>query len=147
MDITGYSVHVRKRVSFLKAMMDHFCGSALISFEGDLSAIDIQNIPNTSTQPTGDLRRNTFDPQRDFIVLPLEAHTIDIIRNDILHRIGLSRRVDHILIAQDGKLVVGIYDRFDEGSVWVSPQTSRSFLDSLAEQDIINSYTFLTYSE
>ena len=66
---------VRDKRRLLLAMMERLAGGAHISFEGDLSALRLSDIPGASQDETGALKRNTLWPKQDFMVLPLELST------------------------------------------------------------------------
>ena len=58
---------VRDKRRLLLVMMEKLAGGAHISFEGDLSALRLSDIPGASQEETGALKRNTLWPKQDFI--------------------------------------------------------------------------------
>ena len=132
-----YSIKTKKTVLFLEALLNELCGNAHISFEGDLSKVTFDRISGKSEIETSVLKRSTTYPGVDFIVLPIEESTKDEII-EILHRIGVRRRIVHVQIEKDGKWAFGAYDKFDfaDASMLVSENT----LKNLLRMGIIKSY-------
>lgn len=147
MSLTGYSIHVKKRIPFMQSVVDFYCGNALISFEGDLSTADFGEIPVASNRPTELLRRGTISPLGDFVILPLEEETLALIKKRVLNHIGLKNKVNHILIAKSDELVVGINDRFHPECVWVRLDFPIKTLQELQEQEVIASYKTVDWGQ
>ncbi|WP_420645689.1 hypothetical protein [Candidatus Leptofilum sp.] len=147
MEYTGYQVHVKKRIPFLQALLDFYCGNALISFEGNLSAADFREIPVISSEPTELLRRGTKWPLYDFVILPLEEATLDLLKKNVLNQIGVQKKVDHILIAKNEEKVTVIHDRFHPDSVWVRRDFPSTTLQELQEKKVISSYKPVTWGK
>jgi hypothetical protein len=135
------SLVVKHNIQLLEKMIDLFCDDAAISFEGDLSQADLRGIPVLSREPTAVLKCNTLQPKSDFLIIPLTDESKDLIKRQLLPRIGISTRVDHIQIEQHSVLVFGAYDHFDDDCVWVSLDNNQALLDSLVKQGILREYT------
>ncbi len=147
-----FRVHVKKRVRFLQTILDYYWGDAFVSFEGDLSTGDFSDFPGVSYRPRLIfklnkfrprlliLKRNTLSSEFDIAILPLEEHTVEIIKKDILNHIGVRYKVIHIQIAKHGELVAGIYDNFHPDTVWVK-EFPESVLEKMLEDKIIAAYT------
>ncbi len=117
--INGYRLVVRHPMKLLAAILDEFRGDGRLSLEGDLSQCDLRGISVVANEPIGVLRRNTLYPQQDFVVLPLDADTPELIKRQILPRVGIRNRVIHLPIEKGGKLVFAAYDPFDPDCVWI----------------------------
>lgn len=141
-------VKVKHTLRFMQLMVDHYCGGALLSLEGDLSrALHLlDRIPGITDRETESMRRNTefvFEgfgrrSVTGFAVLPIETMTKDIIVRQILNQIGIRRHIMHVHIVKEGNLELVSYDQFD--FVDVGQSVSESFLRSLIDQKIIYGY-------
>jgi hypothetical protein len=111
------NIVVRNPIAFLSTIVETVYGDAQVSFEGNLSQLDLRNIAPLATKPTDLLPRNTLQPELDFVILPVEADTKDVLVQHILPRIGLRTRVVHVEFAKAGKIVMAAYDNFDPDCV------------------------------
>ncbi|MHC9541031.1 MAG: hypothetical protein AB9903_16140 [Vulcanimicrobiota bacterium] len=132
-----YDVAVKHKIPFMELVIRKFCGNAHISFEGDLSRVDLRIIRGSSISETPALKRNTIYPIQDFIIVPLEEDTRDIIIS-MLHRIGIRNRVDHLQIETAGEHVFGSYDNFQ--LLWVIEDIGEAVLADLLREGIIKNY-------
>ncbi len=140
-DWEGYHLIARRPLALFERLLDRFCGNAHISFEGDLSKCDLRRIQVVSREPLGVLRSNTLYPKLDFVILPLEAETIEILKRQVLPRIGIRKRVIHTLIEKGGKLVFAAYNNMDPGCIWICNDVSEEFLQDLVESGSIKKYS------
>ena len=140
-DGVDYAVIVRTKVPFMVAMVEALAGDALLSLEGDLADVwpDIVAMPGTQFDEIGILKRNTIWPRQDFAILPVEPETVDYLVRKILHRIGLKRRVIHILVAKKGQLQLESYDNFD-GEIRVGSAVPRDVMQRLLDDRVIRSF-------
>ena len=69
-------LHVRDCQGTLWAFYRRYEGQALASFEGDLESLGLEALPGSSLQETAVLRRQTLEPQLDFVVVPLTPENI-----------------------------------------------------------------------
>jgi hypothetical protein len=139
---SGYSAVTGKASLLLKMVLEKFCGGAYVSFEGDLSQLNMRDLRDHSFTPTEVLKRNTLQPLLDFVIIPLDADTTEILLKRVLPRVGLRARVTHIQIEKEGKLLFGAYDNFDADCVWFHSSVGTEFLDSLVACAAIRKYTF-----
>ena len=79
------------------------------------------------------------------MILPLDADTVDIIIRQIFPRVGLYRKVWHILIEKDDALVFAAYDRFHPDCVWVSRSVGEDLLKQLVEDQVIREYKLVDW--
>jgi hypothetical protein len=108
----GYILHEKNSLELIQAMLYVLCGNAELSLEGDLSQVtDILDMfPATSEKPTDMLPRQTHWPQLDFVVIPLEWETINMIEQDLLPSVGLGTSIRHVQIAKDKQWQFGAYN-------------------------------------
>src|SRR5690349_10737106 len=106
---------VKDKTRLLTAVMHALAGNAHISFEGDLSGLQLCLLPGRSTDETAALKRSTSWPQQDFVVLPLEPSAVP----SIVKSIGgtIPNRILHVQIAKNGHLEFAAYDNFRPGCV------------------------------
>ena len=139
-----YDLEVRRPITVLDAVIDLFCGNARMSLDGDLSKCNARNIPIVAYAPIGKLEGQGIDrtvaTEGRFIVFPLEESTIDLIKRQVLPKVGLRKRINHIQIEKDGKLVFGAFDIFYPGLVRISGEVSLDFLEALIESKGIWKY-------
>ena len=138
-------VNVKHRLQFLEAMIDVLVEHARISFEGDLSRSRrvLDAIPGATTQPSGALQRHTMPPHLgiEFMIVPLEPTTRDILMRRVLPQIGIRKHVFHVQIEKEGQLQLMAYDNFHPECVTVGPLVSEDLLRLLVEKHILRTYT------
>jgi hypothetical protein len=107
---------VRDKYRFLLAIMEELAGNAHISFEGDLRKLRVGALPGASETATAALKRNTWWPKQEFVVLPFELST----GKAILSAIGgtVPRNIIHVQIEKAGVLAFGAYDNFHPQCVY-----------------------------
>jgi len=79
-----YWIIARDKPGLLIAMMKAYAGNAHMSFEGNLSACNLNAIGNINSEETDSLRRNLSYPKKDFLIIPLSQETIKPILAAIL---------------------------------------------------------------
>jgi hypothetical protein len=129
-------VKVFDRRGFLHRIMTELAGGgALISFEGRLSRCRFAKDAVVETRgEAGLLRRSTDWPPRDFIVLRLEAETVQA----IFKQVDRWRvRLVHVQIEKDGVLQLVARENFRSGCVFTGPQISTDLLNALQSARII----------
>ncbi len=134
----GYRLKVKKSIELVKAVIELFSGNAHLSLEGQLKGKDFSFVEGIATEPTEILKRNTLEPQHhNFVILPVEAGTKEIIKQKILPQVGLRQNVFHVLMEKEGKLVFAAYDNFDSDGVWITGEVSEDWLEELLQQKVI----------
>lgn len=133
--IEGISWRVRNKTRFLLAAMTELAGSAHISFEENLSALKLSSLSSASDEETAVLKRNTIRPRQDFVVVPLEPSTKDL----IIAAIGGSvpRTILHIQIENNGRLEFGTYDTFHPKCFTIGSGLGSAFIDGLLSEGIL----------
>ena len=131
---------VKDKPVLLASVMNALCGNAHISLEGDLSKCDFSHIPGTISTETQSLPRNTLWPKQDFVIIPLEPHTIQSILAQLKHLGRDLHAIIHIQIEKNGVREFGAYDNFHRDCVVSGPGVSEGLLQQLVSQDILYSF-------
>jgi hypothetical protein len=137
---TKYHMVARDKPGLLIAMMRALCGTAHISFEGDLSKCRLAEIAGATDQETSVLKRNTLWPRQDFMVVPLEADTIRPIMDRVLPQGRIVHDVDHVQIEKNGKLEFGAYDNFHPECIGAGAAVLETLLQELTSRGVLRSY-------
>jgi hypothetical protein len=138
-----YRLVVKKPIELLDVLLCIFKEQAKISFEGKLSSRLFEKIPGTSTQPVEPLVRNTIQPKQDFVIIPITAVTLDILRKKILPQVGLRKNVLHVLISKNDKLVFSACDCFYPDCVGLSLIVPEDNVIALCEKGILKEYKII----
>jgi hypothetical protein len=109
---------VRDKPGLLIAMMRALAGSAHVSFEGDLSRCVFPPELGAEKNETPTLKRHTLVPELDFVVPPLEPHTVQPILGVVLPDRRFMDDIIHIQIEKNGRLEFGSYDNFHPGALF-----------------------------
>ena len=133
-----YCLDVKDEAGLLIAVMKNLMGNAHISFEGNLSDYNFNQIPGASKKELGQIKRCTLFPKEDFIVLPLETETIDIISAKVSKNDRAREYIIHCQIEKNGRLEFGTYDNFSD--IFTGPAISREFLERLLSKGILESF-------
>ena len=104
-----YWVQVEQKPGTLYALMKHFCGRGSVSFEGYLRETKLDQLTDAVDREEGELIRACLAPKLDFIQISLNDTTIPQIWEIICEKdyLGDGRRIIHVQIAVDAKLVFG----------------------------------------
>jgi hypothetical protein len=136
-----YWIVVRDKPGLLRAMMRALAGNANISLEGDLSRCTFPVELRASADETPELRRQTTYPVQDFLVLPLEPHTVQPILDVVLPDRRFMDDIVHIQIERDGRLEFGSYDQFHPECIVCFHGVSTDLLSRLEKSGVIRSWT------
>jgi hypothetical protein len=136
----GYRLEVKKSVELVKAVIELFSGNAHLSLEGQLKGKDFSFVEGIVTEPNEILKRNTLEPQQDFVILPVEVETKEVIKQKILPQVGLRQNVYHVLMEKEGELVFAAYDNFHPDTVLITGEVPRSWLEELLQQQVIKNF-------
>jgi hypothetical protein len=121
-------------------MMRALAGNAHVSFEGDLSRCAFPPALGPKGGETQALRRQTLAPRQDFVVLPLEEHTVRPILDVVLPDRRFMDDIVHIQIEKNGRLEFGSYDNFRPECIVCFLGVSTDLLDKLRDNGVIRSY-------
>lgn len=122
-------------------MMRALAENAHISFEGDLSHCEFPTEVGPTTTETPALMRQTLMPRQDFVVLPLEQHTIQPILDVVLPNRRFMDDIVHIQIEKKGRLEFGSYDNFHYQCIVCFHGVSTDLLNKLVANGVIRSWT------
>ncbi len=121
-------------------MLYALCGGAHISFEGDLSEHDFSRIQDTTVEESKTLQRITAWPKLDFIIVPLETHTVPLILELLTQSKHTWRNIVHTQIERNDRIEFGAYDNFDPDCVACGSAISRNVLEELVSKGAIHSF-------
>jgi hypothetical protein len=144
---TGYNLVVKRPIDLVALLLERLCGNAQLSLEGDLRYVDTRQIQSISLEPTNLLRRSTSQPIQDFIILPVEPSTKDILIGSILPQAGLRTRIYHLQIQKDRERMFAAYDRFEVDCVWIGAWADEAWLTALVNAGILRTYTPIVETE
>jgi len=131
-------IEARDKPALLLAVMKELAGKANISFEGDLSHLELENIENSRTEETEVLVRHTSSPVLDFIVLPLTEITLQEIWHELSRKDHLVKQgIVHVQIESEGELAFGGYDNFHSESTIAYAALSMEFIVLMKELGVI----------
>ena len=130
---------VRDKRAFLMAAFGALAGSAIVSFEGNLSGTDLLSVTGASGDETTALKRNTLWPKQDFVVLPLESDTVGA----IMAAVGgtVPRSTLHIQVEKAGQLQLGLYDNFAPRAMLFGPALTPQVVASFQNHGLISPWT------
>jgi len=134
-------IDARDKPGLLYAMMKEFTNKSQISFEGDLSALNFTTLPNASTKETDSLKRQTTEPELNFIILPLTTETFHNIWHELSEKDHLvNEGIIHVQIATKEELAFGAYDNFHKECTVAYPLVPTELLQNLKDTGIIRGY-------
>lgn len=136
----AFHLNVRDRVSFLSAIALALAGDARISLEGTSLPSRLHEIPSASNEESGKLRRNTYCPRLDFVILPLTPGTVHIILKELRSDDPGLDQLIHVQVEKAGLLQFGAYDEFAPNCVWCGPAVPVTLLDALRSKGILRSF-------
>jgi hypothetical protein len=134
----SYTINIKRAGPFLEWAVSALSGDANISFEGSFPIQLFDHIPGARTSPDEVLKRQTFYPETDFLILPLRNETKEIILKSVLPRIGLRQNVYHIQVEQHGRLVLEIIDNLQH--CWLGANIQQHELVTLKDNSVIRSF-------
>jgi hypothetical protein len=135
-------LHVRDCQGTLWAFYREYEGIALASFEGDLDALQLQQLPGSSTETTVALKRQTLDPVMDFVVVPITAENVSVLKARLSAPgiLGVNGVVIHTQIEVDGKPVLIACDNFHDECTVAATSVSDTFLAKLKSNGVLRDF-------
>lgn len=134
-------IDARDKPGLLIAMMRRFVGNSHISFEGSLENLGFGNILGATSIETAVLKRQTTEPELDFLIVPLNEDTVGRIWKELSEKDHLVHEgIIHVQIESNGKLVFGGYDNFHRECVIAYPSVAVEFLKDLKDKGVIRDY-------
>jgi hypothetical protein len=140
-DTDRYWLVARDKPALLRAMMRELAGDARISFEGDLTRCEFGVHLEPRDEETSALHRQTAFPRQDFVVLPLEPHTVQPILDIVLQERRYMTDIVHVQIEKMGCLEFGSYDNFHPECIVCFHGITPAVLDGLLTSGVIKSWT------
>ena len=136
-----YWIDARDKPGLLHALIMEFSKGANISFEGDLKHLDFANIHGIRDFESGSLKRATTSPKLDFMILPLNKDTAEIIWKELFQKDHLvNEGVIHVQIEYGGQLVFEGYDNFDKDCVVAYSEVPLRLLVNLTKKGVIRNF-------
>ena len=132
-------IQVRDCQGTLWAFYRQYEGTGLASFEGDLSSLDLHALPGSFTQETAALKRQTLEPEMDFIVVPITTETIGLLKQRLSKAgaLGEKGKVIHTQLEANGVAVLIACDNFHDDCTVASSEVSESFLSELKTRGVL----------
>ena len=131
----------RDKPGLLRAVMEEYAADSKISFEGDLKGLSFCTWLDAKHEETSSLKRQTKEPELDFVVLPLNPSTYPRIWNELIEKDHLvNEGIIHVQIEMNGKLLFGGYDNFHRECTVAYSGMQQDFLEKLKRKGIIRSY-------
>lgn len=139
-------LEVRDCQGTLWAFYRQYEGQAVASFEGELSRLRLHVLPGASGQETGALRRQTIEPELDFITVPINRETVHELKKRLSSRGVLGRvgAVIHTQIAVGDDLLFSACDNFHDECTVASVAVAESLLEEMQTHGILRRYSDLT---
>jgi len=138
----AYWLDTKDRHGLFGALARELVGNAHMSIMGRIKGLNLEDIPGAAKAETAVLRHQTLFsiPREDFIVLPVEPETVEIILARIPAECWNEFRITHVQIEKDGKLEFSGCDYFDVNSTWVGDAVSENLLAGLVSNGILNRF-------
>lgn len=137
-----FVLDTRDRRGLLLAMIAALASpNARISFEGNLSKMELAELKGATNREDGPLKRATLQPKLDFVILPLADENLSAIRIAV-HSIAFAKQegITHIQIEHEGTIAFAAYDSFHRECVVASFPVNSALLDELTKTGILRSY-------
>lgn len=136
-------LQVRDCQGTLWALYKQYAGVALASFEGDLSTLELGSLPGSTGLETGALKRQTTDPQLDFVVVPLTEENVAALKARLSRHgiLGMNGAIIHTQIEVAGEALFIACDNFHDECTTASRSIPVSFLKQLKEIGVLRGYS------
>ena len=135
-------LEVRDCQGTLWAFYGEYEGQSVASFEGDLADLKLEELPGALSQETNALRRQTIEPQLDFITVPINPDTVrDLKRRLATHGVlGRDGRVIHTQLAVGDDLLFIACDNFHDECTVASTTVPEQFLKVMQGHGLLRAY-------
>lgn len=136
-------LQVRDCQGTLWAFYRQYEGKALASFEGDLSTLGLNSLPGSTGQETGALKRQTTEPQLDFVVVPITRENVATLKERLSRPgvLGTNGMVIHTQIEVAGEPILIACDNFHDECTVASQSVPAAFLEQLKEIGVLRGYS------
>ena len=131
-------IAVRDCQGFVWALYAEYEGDSLASFEGNLSGLNLNEIPGASTCETASLRRQD-GPKSDFWVIPVTRATAEDLKKrlSVAGALGKHGSVVHTQLATARQLIFSACDNFHDECVRVSMSVPIPLLEKLLSNGVL----------
>jgi len=118
-------------------------GRSVASFEGDLSGLRLEELPGASVQESGSLRRQTLEPELDFITVPINPDTIRELKKRLASHgiLGREGAVIHTQLAAGDDLLLIACDNFHDDCTVASVSVPEPFLEEMLSHGLLRKYS------
>ena len=136
-------LEVRDCQGTLWAFYRQYEGRAKASFEGDLSGLNLHELNGVSNAEIGPLKRQTFEPTLDFMVVPIDHDTVHLLKKRLSAPgvLGRNGSVVHTQIAVDDDLVFVACDNFHDDCTVASLSVPEPFLKDMQSRGLLRAYS------
>jgi hypothetical protein len=137
------ALQVRDCQGTLWAFYRRYEDAALASFEGDLMVLDLERLPGSSRAETPVLRRQTQEPQLDFVVVPLTHENIVSLKERLSKPgvLGREGTIVHTQLEVAGEAVLIACDNFHDDCTVASCSVPEEFLRELRSNGVLRGYS------
>jgi hypothetical protein len=135
-------INVRDCQGALWMFYSAYEGRAQASFEGDLSALRLYEIPGSSGQETALLKRQTIDPQLDFCIVPITAESIVALKSRLSAHgvLGGDGAVIHTQLATAEELIFIACDNFHNDCTVAARSVPEELLKAMKAHGVLREY-------
>ena len=135
-------LQVRDSPGILWAFFQEYIDSSIASFEGDFSELDLDELIGCSKDETNSLRRQTLEPQMDFIVVPINYQNVKVLKKIFAKQnvLGTNGSIIHIQIESRGEPLLIACDNFHDDCTVSSASVPEVFLKHLKARGILRDY-------
>jgi hypothetical protein len=136
-------LEVRDCQGTLWAFYRRYEGQSVASFEGDLSSLRLEELPGASAQESGSLRRQTLQPELDFITVPINPDTIRELKKRLASHgiLGRDGAVIHTQLAAGDDLLLIACDNFHDDCTVASESVPEPFLKEMLSDGLLRAYS------
>ena len=136
-------LEVRDCQGTLWAFYRQYEGQAVASFEGNLASLKLQELPGSSTQETSTIRRQTIEPELDFVVVPINQETVRELKNRLSSHgvLGREGAVIHTQLSVGDNLVLIACDNFHRECTVASMAVPEPFLKEMQSHGLLRAYS------
>lgn len=136
-------LEVRDCQGTLWAFYRKYEDQAVASFEGDLSGLGLEEIPGASMQETSSLRRQTTEPEFDFVTVPINPVTVRELKKRLTSHGVLGREgvVIHTQLAAGDHLLLIACDNFHDDCTVASISVPEPFLQEMLSHGLLRAYS------
>ena len=135
-----YSAEVKNKLRFMREVMGLLPGG-LMSLEGNLRKACFDDRLLASRKPIGKLKRDTFWPRLDFLVIRLEPTALDDILTGVA-AVGLEKEDDgilHVYMERNGAIEFAAHDWYD-GCAVIGHSIPVALLEKLQLRGVVDSF-------